>query len=740
MTGPRQGRRSAALFAAGLLAGVAALLATPAAGELAPAARAAGPGLTMIGAATYDVRPASHLVHVTVQMAVTNHLVDTVIQRYTFSRVDVTVPPTAVHATATAGTKKVSVSQVSRTSSQAVLSVGLGGSLGSGRTTSVSLAFDLPDPGGKADRPVRIGASLITFPVWAFGSGGLPGAKVVVRFPAGYDVRVVAGSLGPPVAASDGTISLTAGAIADPLAFNALVAADRPSSFVETKVDLEIASEPVSLVVRAWPDDPGWGTRMTKLLKSSLPLLANEIGLPYQPSTPVVAVEEALPRSIDGYAATYLPAEGTIQIAYTADDTIAIHELAHLWFDGSLFADRWIDDGFAIFYGNRVAQQLKLKPADESITPALAAAATPLNTWSGSDATAGATSETAASVLADRYGRAASVAIAGRLYALVGATGLQAVWRAASGREAAYQPVGQVLPTLVSEGPPDWRGLLDLISERTGVDATSLWAAMVVTPDEQPLLASRTAARGQLAALLARSASWALPQAVLDALNAWQYAGAAGLMTGLDQLLDQRDRIAAAATAAGLNPPSSLQAAFQQGATATAQTAAANELQVIDAISTAGAAQPAAPSLLEQVGLVGQDPARDLAAASTAFSAGDMASARVDALAADVAWTGAADNGGFRVRIAIATALVTAVLLGFVLSQLRRIGRLGRRSRRRARTAIPLGAPVSARPRHYPTRYPAPGSARTSRGTLADQPVRMARRVRPEPKEGDESS
>ena len=251
--------------------------------------------------------------------------------------------------------KAVGVSVVSRSSSQVVLSVGLGGALGAGRTTSISLGFDLPDPGGRPDRPIRVGASLVTFPVWAYGSAGVAGSTVTVRFPAGYDVRVVAGQLGAPVSAPDGSIKLASGAIADPLAFNAVVAADRPSSFVETKVDVTIAGQPASLLVRAWPDDPAWGTRMAALIRSSLPLLAAQIGLPYQPSTSEVAVEEALPRSIDGYAATYLPDEGRIQVAYTADDTVAIHELAHLWFDGSLFADRWIDDGFAIFYGNRVA-------------------------------------------------------------------------------------------------------------------------------------------------------------------------------------------------------------------------------------------------------------------------------------------------------------------------------------------------------------------------------------------------
>jgi hypothetical protein len=712
----------------GFLAGTGLLLSRPASGPGAPIVDAAGPGLTMVGAATYDVRPASRLVHVTIQLAVTNHLTDTVIRRYTFDRVDVSVPPTAAHPAATTGSKKVGVSIVSRNTSQEVLSVSLGGALGSGRTSSVTLAFDLPDPGGSAGRPIRVGLSLVTFPVWAYGSAGLPGSTVVVRFPAGYDVRVVSGPLAAPVTASDGSISLTAGPIRDPLAFNAVVAADRPSSFVETKVNLEINGQPASLVVRAWPDDPAWGTRMAGLIRASLPLLANEIGLPFEPSTAVVAVEEALPRSIDGYAATYLPAEGRIQIAYTADDTIAIHELAHLWFDGSLFSDRWIADGFAIFYGNRVAQALKLKPHDESITPALAAAALPLNAWTGGDALAAPTGETPAAELADRYGRAAAVTVAGRLYTLVGADGLQAVWRAASGREAAYQPKGQVGPSLVSDGAPEWRGFLDLIAERTGVDATAIWSSLVVTPDEEALLSTRTATRSQYQALLSRAASWAVPQAVLDALNAWQFSTAADLLSGLDQLLDQRARIAAAAASAGLTPPVTLQAAFEHGGRATGVTEASNELQVIQAIGTAASAEPASPSLVDQIGLIGVDPAADLDAAATAFSAGDMVTALDRALAADEAWSQAGDTGGFRVRISFASLLVGSVLLGFLVSQLRRLRHLRRPARRRAAARAARGGP--------PARYP----ARSSRGTLADQPVRMARRVRPGPEEGDESS
>ena len=695
----------------------------------------AGPGLTMTGAATYEVRPATRLVHVTVQLAVTNHLADTVIRRYTFDRVDVAVPPTAIHPAASVGTKKVAASQLSRNTSQQVLAVGLGGALGAGRTTTVSLVFDLPDPGGSPGRPIRVGTSLVTFPVWAFGSAGLAGSTVVVRFPAGYDVRVASGPLLAPVTAADGTISVRAGPIPDPLAFNAVVAADKPSDFVQTTVSLDINGQPASLVVRAWPDDPAWGVRMSKLIRTSLPLLAGEIGLPFQPSASVVAVEEALPRSIDGYAATYLPADGRMRIAYTADDTVAIHELAHLWFDGSLFTDRWIADGFAIFYGNRVAQALKLKPRDESITPALQAVAIPLNAWSGTATPAGAAGTSAGTDLADRYGRAASVTLAAQLYGLVGATGLQAVWRAASGREAAYQPQVHIGPSLVSDGPPDWRGFLDLIAERTGTDASGAWLSLVVTPDEQSLLTTRTALRSQYQAFLSRAGSWTIPSSVIDALNAWQFGVATDLLTGFGQLLDQRDRIGTAAAAAGLTPPVGLQALFAQGGLATGVTEASNELQVIQAISAATSSEPVPPSLVDQVGLIGTDPRANLDAAATAFAAGDMVTARAQALAADEAWSQAADTGGMRLRIALAALLVAAVCLGYLISQLRRLGRFGRRGQRRvSHRRGPVPVRLAARSAGA-ARYP----ARSSRGTLADQPVRMARRVRPDPEEGDQS-
>ena len=271
-----------------------------------------------------------------------------------------------------------------------------------------------------------------------------------------------------------------------------------------------------------------------------------------------------------------------------------------------------------------------------------------------SSSTAGAGS-TAGPVrpLADRYGRAAAVTLAGQLYTLVGADGLQAVWRAAvgpGGRLPAGRPdrSGDCRPA----GRPTGAGLLDLIAERTGVDASSLWSTWVVTPAEQPLLAARTSARP--------SSRRSPPGPDLDAppgdpgrrsmpgSSTWRPSQLAGSARSSTSAIGSPAR----ASAAGLVPRRPSRAAFEQGGTNAAAVEAANELQVISAITTAGSAQPDAPTPGP-----GRRPDRRDAGRWSSSAAGNRirrrrpAAARGHALAADAAWSQADDAGSFRIRI-----------------------------------------------------------------------------------------
>ena len=76
--------------------------------------------------------------------------------------------------------------------------VDLGARLYSGKSANYRLAFDIVDAGGAATRDVRIGSSLVSFPVWAFATDSTPGSTVRVVFPTGYEVQVESGSIPDP--------------------------------------------------------------------------------------------------------------------------------------------------------------------------------------------------------------------------------------------------------------------------------------------------------------------------------------------------------------------------------------------------------------------------------------------------------------------------------------------------------------------------------------------------------------
>ena len=72
-------------------------------------------------------------------------------------------------------------------------------------------------------------------------------------------------------------------------------------------------------------------------------------------------------RDAGGYVGLYDPAAGRIEVAYWAGQPVIVHEAAHGWFNGSLLADRWANEGFASLYAGRLAA-LKIKAAALAVT------------------------------------------------------------------------------------------------------------------------------------------------------------------------------------------------------------------------------------------------------------------------------------------------------------------------------------------------------------------------------------
>lgn len=672
-----------ARLAAALFVAVSAIGVGPASAP--PPALAAAPDLTLVTATTYEVRPDEGRVAVTVRITATNHLKDTVTRRYFFDQGYLSVLPGTSNFAISAPTGSPKVAVSSRSEAGVLLRLRFGSRIAAGKSLELTLTFDLVDPGGAPDRAVRISPSLVLFQAWASGSTETPGSSVDVRVPEGYNVVLGRGPLAGPTVDAAGWQVFSSGTLAQPLAFVADVAADRPGGYLDGHRSTTVGEGTAVVVFRAWPDDPAWRERVTDLVIRGLPILAEEIGVPWPLDGPLT-VTETLVRSSGGYAGTFDPESAHAQIGYTASPGVVLHEAAHAWLNGALVADRWIAEAFASLYAERAADRLGVVIESPELADAPRGAALPLNAW---EPTGQASSEE------DAYGFAASLALAREIAALVGDDALRATWQAAAAGVPAYQPGAGTDPgTAAGEpgaesgaagldpgaetgaAPPDWRGLLDLLQANAdpavAADLERLWRRWVVRPADTTILHQRTQARLAYAAVLEAAAPWGLPRSIRDALRTWQFEAALRLMADAEGVLRQRAAIDDAATALGLAPPGALREAFEgpDGLLAAPAEAAA-QLAAIGQIRAAESVRIAEPGLLDRLGLIGVDPDARLAAARAGFEAGDQDVAIAEAANAEAEWAAVAEVA--RGRLVSASLLAAAVLLlAWLVTQRRR--------------------------------------------------------------------
>ena len=650
------------------LAFLAAVASTPARALLpaeaplaAPSAAAATPtnGLSMIADARYTVDPAKHRVHVAVGLTATNHRTDTKTHRYFFDRAFLAVQPGTTAFRITSAGIHPTVGVQSRTKTYTLLRIDFGKQLGAGGTRLFNLAFDITDPGGTATRTTRIGTTLVSFGAWGFGTPGTPGGTVTVVFPAGFSVDVNAPELGTPTTDAAGNLTYASGPLASPLTFFAYFVADRPGAFQETTVQVTIDGQTVPITIRSWPDDPAWAKRVASLLARGFPSMAKDIGLPWTMGQPLV-VSEAISRNTTGFAGRYDPPAGQIDIAYYATTFVILHEAAHAWFDGGLLADRWASEGFASYYALRTAAAIGEKNVTgDVLTPALEKSRVPLNAWS-------APGEDDATIQDAEY--AAALKLATLIGERAGPGGLTAVWQAIHDQRAAYQPTGpgaSLEPG--STAAPDWRGLLDLLEERTAATYDDLWRTWVVRPDDGALLDHRASARARYAGVAGRADTWLMPRVVRDALRAWQFDQVNELLDGASRALDDHDAVVDASAAAGLTPPPTMKTDFEgERGFAAASAEAVAELAAVAAYREAVATRPADPDTIARIGLWNSDPSGALAWAADSFSAGDLGASVESAAYARKIWTTAAEIGRNRV-LAIGGSLAAVLLAGWLL-------------------------------------------------------------------------
>ena len=629
----------------------------------APAALAASNPVKLVGLTTYAVLPEAHRLAVMVEITATSLLRDTTTRRFYVDRAYLAVYPKATNFRLASPSGKPVVSVSSRAATNLVLLLKFGSRLGSGKSMAMTLTFDIEDPGGAPDRSLRISPSLLSFPVWAYGSPGVPGSAVRVEMPGDYVASIGRGPLAGPSADSDGTVAYTSGSLASPSTFVAEVLADRPGALTDDLVPVSMPGGTIELRIRAWPDDPDWHTRVSDLLKRALPALGSRIGLPWPTDAPL-EVRETIARDENGAAniagrdnaAVFDPATSRLDVPFTADASGILHGVAHAWFSADLIADRWIADGFAMLYAEQVGAAIDVpvtSPVPGNVAPV------PLNAWVvGSPE--------------DAYGYGAALLLARKIAATAGDVALRQVWEDAAAGVSAYQPAAAMdgavtAPLEHGAGRIDWRSLLDLLEYRTGVSFAGLWRGRVIRWSDGGLLDARLAARELYRETVATGASWVLPRRIRDEMTAWQFDAATADLLQATDILGQREDIGQAATAVGLVPPVALRVAFEgTDGLDTAAAEAVTERAVIGAFTEILNARPQDPGLVTDVGLFGQDPDKEIAAARTAFAAGDLDATVRHAETAKAIWTGAPDVG--RDRVASGVGLGIAVfLLGWLI-------------------------------------------------------------------------
>jgi hypothetical protein len=641
----------------GLLLTVGLLIATA-----APPAAAASRGLVVLAQARYEVQPDAHRVHVTLNAVATSFEPDRPDARIYYSGVNFAAQAGAANVVAVAGGQQIGAAITRQNDDFTLIEVTFSRGVFFHQSYAYTVTFDLVDPGGAGTRDLRIGSSIAAFPVWAFGTQGEPGGSVRVDLPKGYTPDLQGDEMDASTLAS-GATRLSAQPT-DPFAFFTYLSADRPGAFDDTDLRLDVNGVRALLTIRAWEDDPQWGQRIARLMRRGLPALRELIGVPL-PVLQRMTVEEAATSRLGEYAGIYDPVTGLFRVRYDADAFVTLHEAAHIWFNGSLFADRWIGEAWAEFYAVEAGQKLGASGHRFELTDALLKARIPLNDW-------GAIGVESLDV--EDFGYAASYSLAQDIVERTDLDQMHEVWQAAADDEMAYQPSHPTdEPTTgVPGGVGGWQRLLDLLEERTGAEYTDLWQRWVVNKDQLPLLATRQSARHQYADVVRAAGEWELPLSIRSYMGGWEFDATEKALTTASGVLEDRQAIVSLAAELDLTPPDTLQEAFEgtDGMEAAASEAAA-EIAAMQRLSTASDRLDVT-GLLASIGLWGRDLRAELGAARAAFSDGDLAAATRTASQVVDANSHAADAG--RIRVAVGGAgvlLLDGIGMGILLNRRR---------------------------------------------------------------------
>ena len=524
-----------------------------------------------------------------------------------------------------------------------------------GQRRTVTLSYDNRGGAPRSENLNRVGPGHASFSLFVPGDSGR--LSVAITLPKGVtwtssdpDLTVSRSSGGSSVLRS--TTPNTDGG------YWAAVSAVDPKAGTRHTV----TADGVTYTVRAWADDPRWGTFAASTLKRGAPALQRIVGAPW-PATRLDVVEDTS-SNVEGWGGYYDDQQRQIVVGEDLDAPLMYHELAHTWASPQNLGSRWMWEGMAQLLSDRTARSLGQRPeATRTVTPT-SKGAQRLSAWDEPD--------NGRADAHDDYGYPASLAVMKQLFATSTPAQLTTVLRDAVTGGTAYDAPGG--PHL-NDGVTTWQRFLDLVETRGGNPrASAVLRTWVLTPAQAKELTARAGARRSYAALDRADGAWSPPAGLRTAMTLWDFGDATRLLATVRPLAASAAEVQRAATAAKAPVPASVRHAYESAAQASDYRAVAEQLtRASHALEAVGSAQQAVTAGRNPLASLGATALRVDARASTARASlahGDLTGARTEAEAA-TAWAGR-------------STLVGAGILLLVLAALAGLGLLARRLVRRS--------------------------------------------------------
>ena len=517
------------------------------------------------------------------------------------------------------------------------------------QSTTVIVEFSLASGPSGSNEPTRINPATVSFLAWT--SPTLEQATVTVSAPPGF----VDNSDGffPFEQVTEGSDTDFVATDVDPETYFTVVSLTNDDALVVEPVDVTINGEMHVVQVESWPGDDRWRNRVTEGVMVGLPRLVDLIGQPWPIEDDLVVTESFSPY-LDGYAAWYDPSLKEIEMGDDPDLLVLYHELSHVWLNRELFADRWITEGMADYFGaSAVEAGGDSRPEPERVTPTSTGAIaladfTPFVTDLDEEEWAYKASWTVMEAIAEEVGPETMIEIID----------------AAANKEYSYLGDGEPETTKIVAGT---RHFLDLIENAQEVehgpvaDLFETWVAGRGDPStslDEAALAERSEARSRYFDLVDRGDRWAAPHGVRTAMMLWRFDEADTLIDEAEAAIEQRNELQDLVGPTGARLPRKLEQLYEAADEDYDQFTLAREQvsRVGNRIREASDQAEASRSLIQRIGLIGTDVEAETNQAIVAFQEGQLGPAIIEAAEVETILDGSQRAGLLRLILTLTLA------------------------------------------------------------------------------------